>query len=54
MEGNKHSLVDPLIKKGNVFKLKCDKCKSISVQITENENPDYTCFECGGTCSIFK
>lgn len=54
MENIKHSLVDPLIKKGNIFKLKCKKCSSISVQITENEKPDSMCFECGGDCNILK
>lgn len=54
MKKNRHSLVEPLIKKGNVFKLKCEKCNSISVQITENENPDSMCFECGGNCNILK
>lgn len=54
MGNSKPSLVEPLLKKGNVFKLKCEKCNSISVQITENENPDLMCFECGGTCTILK
>ena len=54
MENNNHSLVEPLINKGNIFKLKCEKCNSISVQITENEKPDFMCFDCGGNCSIIK
>ncbi|MGL5751506.1 MAG: hypothetical protein ACRCXT_13315 [Paraclostridium sp.] len=54
MENIKHSLVEPLIKRGNVFKLKCENCKYISVQITENEKADSICFECGGKCKVLK
>lgn len=54
MQENKTTLIDPLIKSGNVFKLKCEKCKSISVQITQDNKPDLTCFECGGSCNILK
>ena len=45
-----NKLIDPLIKKGNVYKLKCEKCNSLSVQITEEKEPDLICLECGGNC----
>ena len=50
MSKNQETLVEPLLKGGSVYKLKCEKCSSISVQITENNEPDCTCLECGGTC----
>ena len=43
-----------IIKGGSVYRLKCKNCESVSVQITENSEPDYTCLECGGRCVIFK
>ncbi|MGL5313286.1 MAG: hypothetical protein ACRC92_08560 [Peptostreptococcaceae bacterium] len=49
----KIKLIEPLLSNGKVYRLKCEKCKSISVQISESEQPDYTCFECGGKCKIF-
>jgi len=53
-KNNNNNLIEPLLNSGNVYKLKCDKCKSISVQISENSEPDYTCFECGGKCNTLK
>ncbi|WP_154658885.1 hypothetical protein [[Clostridium] dakarense] len=52
MGKKKNDLIDPLLSSGKVFKLKCEKCKSISVQISEQEKPDSTCFECGGKCKV--
>lgn len=46
-------LIEPLLKRGNVYRLKCEKCKSVSVQISENKFPDNICFECGGKCKVF-
>jgi len=54
MQEKDYNLIEPLLNSGNVYKLKCDKCKSISVQISENSEPDYTCFECGGKCNTLK
>lgn len=47
-------LIDSLLEKGNIYKLKCNKCKSVSVQITENKEPDYKCSDCDGTYTIIK
>lgn len=49
---NNHDLIDPLLNKGNVYKLKYEKCQSISVQISEKPQPDDICFECGGKCRL--
>ncbi len=54
MKQEHNKLVGSLLKKGNTFKLKCPKCNSLSVQITENEKPDTLCFECGGKCEVLK
>lgn len=54
MGNNNETLVEPLLKNGNVYKLKCEKCKSVSVQITDNDSPDCTCLECGGVCRALK
>lgn len=51
---NKESIIGSLINEGNVYRLICQDCNSISVQITENNNPDYICLDCGGRCIIFK
>ena len=53
MGNDKIKLIEPLLKTGNVYRLKCEKCKSISVQISERDNPDYSCLECGGYCKQF-
>ena len=50
MSENQESLVDPLLKSGSVYKLKRDKCGSVSIQITQNKEPDCICLECGGKC----
>ncbi|MGX4599735.1 hypothetical protein [Faecalimicrobium sp. JNUCC 81] len=52
MGNKKNELIDPLLKSGKIFKLKCEKCKSISVQISKEEKPDSICFECGGKCVV--
>lgn len=52
MKDNKNDLIQPLLNTGNVYKLKCEKCKSVSVQISEHKNPDLVCFECGGKCTV--
>lgn len=52
MGKKKNDLIDPLLNSGKVFKLKCEKCKSISIQISEQEKLDYKCFECGGKCIV--
>ena len=54
MIGNKESLIGSLLNGGSVYRLKCKNCESVSVQITENSEPDYTCLECGGRCVIYK
>ena len=54
MIGNKDSLIGSLLNGGNVYRLKCQNCEAVSVQITENNGPDYTCLDCGGRCVIFK
>lgn len=54
MKEKNNNLIEPLLNSGKVYKLKCEKCKSISVQISESSEPDYTCFECGGKCSTLK
>ncbi|WP_161794383.1 hypothetical protein [Paraclostridium benzoelyticum] len=54
MGEQKESLVEPLLKSGSVYKLKCYKCDSISIQITESKEPDCVCLECGGICSSLK
>ena len=51
---NKDSLIGSLLNGGNVYRLICQNCESISVQITEQNDPDYTCLDCGGKCVIFK
>lgn len=53
MKQDKIKLIEPLLNKGRVYRLKCEKCKSIAVQISEKEQPDYTCYECGGICKTF-
>ncbi|MGL6105106.1 hypothetical protein [Romboutsia sp.] len=53
MENKKMELIEPLLNRGKVFRLKCEKCKSVSVEISEKEKSEYTCFECGGKCKIF-
>lgn len=52
MSKSNQNLIDPLLKSGNVYKIKCEKCNSISVQISDKEEPDYLCFECGGACKL--
>ena len=52
MSNNDNKLIGGLLKNGHVHKLKCEKCKSVSVQISENEKPDLICLECGGKCKI--
>lgn len=53
MENKKENkLIGNLLKSGNVYKLKCEKCKSISVQISEDKQPDLVCLECGGVCKV--
>ena len=54
MSNNDNELIGGLLENGYVHKLKCEKCNSISVQISENENPDFICLECGGKCKILK
>ena len=50
----KDSLIGSLLNGGNIYRLKCENCNSVSVQITEHNEPDYICLDCGGTCNIFK
>ena len=50
----KDSLIGSLLNGGNIYRLKCENCDSVSVQITEHNEPDYTCLDCGGTYKIFK
>lgn len=52
MENKKNDLIDPLLEKANVYKLKCEKCKSVSIQITQNPKPETYCIDCGGTCKV--
>jgi rRNA maturation endonuclease Nob1 len=54
MISKKDSLIGSLLNGGNVYRLKCQDCESISVQITETNEPDYVCLDCGGRCVIFK
>ena len=54
MGENNKTLVEPLLKSGNVYKLKCEKCNSVSIQITENDKPDSICLDCGGKCIALK
>ena len=54
MKEKGHNLIEPLLKTGNVYKLKCSNCSSISVQISDKSEPDYSCFECGGRCNLIK
>lgn len=54
MENKSNELIDPLLKNGNVYKLQCEKCKSISIQMTQNNQPDLYCLDCGGNCKIVK
>ena len=54
MSNNDNKLIGGLLKNGHVHKLKCEKCKSVSVQISENEKPDLICLECGGKCKTYK
>lgn len=54
MGENNQTLIEPLLKNGNMYKLKCEKCKSISIQITQNNKPDCICLDCGGKCSSLK
>ena len=49
----KDTLIDSLLNSGNTYRLKCEKCDSISVQITANNELDYICIDCGGKCNIF-
>ena len=51
---SKDSLIVSLLNRGNKYRLKCENCNSVSVQITEHSEPDYTCLDCGGRCNIFK
>lgn len=52
MKESKKELIEPLLKNGKVYKLKCEKCNSVAVQISQNENIDNICYECGGQCII--
>lgn len=52
MKDKKNELIDPLLKKGNVYKLVCEKCKTISIQITHSNEPDLFCLDCGGNCRV--
>lgn len=52
MENRKKELIDPLLKKGTVYKLECESCKSVSIQITHNSEPDLYCLDCGGNCKL--
>lgn len=54
MENKSNELIDPLLKKGNLYKLQCEQCNSISVQITQNNQPDLHCLDCGGNCKVVK
>lgn len=54
MENKSNELIDPLLQKGTVYKLQCEKCKSVSIQITQNNQPDLYCLDCGGSCKIVK
>lgn len=54
MGSKSNELIDSLFKKGAVYKLQCDKCKSVSIQITQNNQPDLYCLDCGGSCKIVK
>jgi len=50
---NKDSLIGSLLNGGNVYRLKCENCNSVSVQITEHNEPDNICLDCGGKCNLF-
>ena len=50
---NKDSLIGSLLNGGNVYRLKCENCNSVSVQITEHNEPDHTCLDCGGKFNLF-
>ncbi|MEG1311381.1 MAG: hypothetical protein RSD47_05160 [Romboutsia sp.] len=52
MNNKKNELIEPLLNSGKIFKLKCKKCESVSVQISKQEKPDTVCFECGGKCEV--
>lgn len=52
LENNKNELIDPLLNKGTIYKLECEKCKSLSIQITQNKEPDLFCLDCGGNCKV--
>ena len=54
MIGNKDSLIGSLLYSGNIYRLKCQNCESVLVKITENNELDYTCIDCGGRCVIFR
>ncbi|WP_373599749.1 hypothetical protein [Paraclostridium bifermentans] len=54
MGKDNQTLMEPLLKNGSVYKLKCENCKSISIQITEANKPDCICLDCGGKCSALK
>lgn len=52
MRETKNGLIEPLLKNGNIYKLKCEKCGSISIQISEQNVADDLCYECGGKSKI--
>ena len=54
MIGKKDRLIGELLNGGNIYRLKCQECESVSIQITESNKPDYACLDCGGKCVIFK
>lgn len=53
MKKGTKDIIESVLNNGKVFRLKCQKCNSISVQISQSSNPDITCYECGGKCKIF-
>ena len=47
MRENKDSLIGSLLNDGNLYRLICTNCESVSVQITQDNEPDYKCLDCG-------
>lgn len=49
-----NKLVDNLLEKGNLYKLKCIKCKETSIQISNQKQTEFICLECGSDCEVIK
>ena len=54
MRENKDSLIGSLLNDGNLYRLICTNCESVSVQITQDNELDYKCLDCGGKCIMLK